>query len=193
MRLVETIKIIKESRLKIISLSDLRKLLGVNNDITAYKTAEKLVSDKFLLRIKKGLYSSTFNPPENFEIANALYVPSYISLESALNYYGILSQFPYSITSISPKKSKKITIDEKEYEYTQISNKLFWGFMREGNVIIASPEKALVDMLYISAKGMRRIAFDELDYSPVNKANFYKMCKKVNYRPFLNKLKEIKL
>lgn len=193
MRLVEIIKILKETKVKILSLSDLKKLLDIENDNTAYKIAEKLISEKFLLRIKKGTYISTFNSPEDFELANALYVPSYISFESALSYYGILSQFPYSTTSVSPKKTKKITVEGKEYSYTQISRKLYWGFRREGQIIIASPEKALLDMLYITAKGRRKVELDELDYSFINKKDFYKMCQKVKYQPFLNKLKEIRL
>ena len=193
MRLVEIIKILKETKVKILSLSDLKKLLDIENDNTAYKIAEKLIGEKFLLRIKKGTYISTFNSPEDFELANALYVPSYISFESALSYYGILSQFPYSTTSVSPKKTKKITVEGKEYSYTQISRKLYWGFRREGQIIIASQEKALLDMLYITAKGRRKVELDELDYSSINKKDFYKMCQKVKYRPFLNKLKEIRL
>jgi len=193
MRLVEIIKILKETKVKILSLSDLKKLLDIENDNTAYKIAAKLIGEKFLLRIKKGTYISTFNSPEDFELANALYVPSYISFESALSYYGILSQFPYSTTSASPKKTKKITVEGKEYSYTQISRKLYWGFRREGQIIIASQEKALLDMLYITAKGRRKVELDELDYSSINKKDFYKMCQKVKYRPFLNKLKEIRL
>jgi len=191
MRIVDIIKIIKKSGVKIISLSDLRKLLDIEKDNTSYKIAEKLVAEKFLLRLKKGVYLSAFNPPDSFEIANALYTPSYISLESALNYYGLLPQFPYSVTSVSPKKSKKLFIDEKEFEYVQISDKLYWDFRRDGQTVIASPEKALLDMIYIVSKGLRRMEFEDLDYSPINKGDFYKMCQKIDYRPFLNKLKQI--
>jgi predicted transcriptional regulator of viral defense system len=193
MRIVDIIKIIKKSRVKIVSLSDLRNLLDIENDNTSFKIAEKLVAEKFLLRLKKGVYLSVFNPPDSFEIANAIYTPSYISLESALNYYGILSQFPYSLTSVSPKKSKKMLIDEKEYEYVQINYKLYWGFRREGETLIACPEKTLLDMIYIVSKGLRRIEFEDLDYSPVNKRDFHRMCQKIGYPPFLNKLKEIKI
>ena len=191
MRIVDIIKIIKKSGVKIIALSDLKKLLDIEKDNTSYRIAEKLVAENLLLRLKKGVYSSTFNPPDSFEIANAIYTPSYISLESALNYYGILPQFPYSVTSVSPKKSKKLLIDEKEFEYVQISSKLYWDFRREGPAVIASPEKALLDMIYIVSKGFRRIEFDDLDYSRINKRDFHRMCKRIDYRPFLNKLKEI--
>jgi len=191
MRIVDIIKIIKKSGVKIIALSDLKKLLDIEKDNTSYKIAEKLVAEKLLLRLKKGVYFSIFNPPDSFEIANAIYTPSYISLESALNYYGILPQFPYSVTSVSPKKSKKLLIDEKEFEYVQISSKLYLDFRREGPAVIASPEKALLDMIYIVSKGFRRIEFEDLDYSRINKRDFHKMCKRIDYRPFLNKLKEI--
>ncbi len=191
MRIVDIIKIIKKSGVKIISLSDLRKLLDIEKDNTSYRIAEKLVADKFLLRLKKGVYLSAFNLPESFEIANAIYTPSYISLESALNYYGVLPQFPYSVTSVSPKKSKKLLIDEKEFEYVQISHKFYWDFRREGQTLIASPEKALLDMIYIVSKGLRRIEFEDLDYSPINKIAFHEMCQRIDYLPFLNKLKEI--
>ena len=191
MRIVDIIKIIRKSGVKIVTLSDLRKLLDIEKDNTSYKIAEKLVAEKFLLRLKKGVYLSTFNPPDSFEIANAIYTPSYISLESALNYYGVLPQFPYSVTSVSPKKSKKLLIDGKEFEYVQISHKLYWDFRREGQTVIASPEKALLDMIYIASKGLRRIEFEDLDYSPINKSDFHKMCQRIDYRPFLNKLKEI--
>jgi predicted transcriptional regulator of viral defense system len=191
MRTLDIIKIIKKSGVKIIFLSDLRKLLDIEKDNTSYKIAEKLVAEKFLLRLKKGVYLSSFNPPDSFEIANAIYTPSYISMESALNYYGILSQFPYSVTSVGPKKSKKVLIDEKEFEYVQINKKLYWGFRREGQAVIASPEKALLDMIYIVSKGLRRIEFEDLDYSPINKRDFHRMCQRVDYPPFLNQLKEV--
>jgi hypothetical protein len=58
-------------------------------------------------------------------------------------------------------------------------------------MLIASPEKALLDMIYIVSKGLRRVEFEDLDYSPINKRGFHKMCQKIGYPPFLNKLKEI--
>jgi predicted transcriptional regulator of viral defense system len=114
MRIVDIIKIIKKSGVKIVSLSDLRKLLDIEKDNTSYKIAEKLVAEKFMLRLKKGVYLSTFNPPDSFEIANAIYTPSYISMESALNYYGILLQFPYwgiHYTGVTPISCDSLVCD----------------------------------------------------------------------------------
>lgn len=191
MRIAEIINIIKDSGVKIVSLSDLMKLLNIDKDNTIYRIAEKLVAEKFLRRLKKGLYLSAFNPPDSFEIANALYAPSYVSLESALNYHGMLSQFPYCVTSVSPKKSKKLLIAEQEFEYVQITHKLYWDFRLEGHALVASPEKALLDMIYIVSKGLRRMEFEDLDYSAINPGYFRKMCATVAYQPFINKLREI--
>jgi len=193
MRISEIIKLISDSKIKIFSFVDLKKLLTIREDNTAYKIAEKLIRGKFLKRLKKGVYASNFNFPESFEIANALYLPSYISLESALNHYGILAQFPYTITSITIKKPKKFSIGNQEYEYTQIKPQLYWGFEKRAGWLIAVPEKALLDIIYLSAKGMRRISFDELDLSVINKKRFKQMCQRVNYLPFQAKLKELNL
>ena len=103
----------------------------------------------------------------------------------------IFFKIPYSVTSVSPKKSKKVLIDEKEFEYVQITHKLYCGFRREGQTLIAAPEKAILDMIYIVSKGLRRIEFEDLDYSLINKKDFHKMCKRIDYLPFLNKLQEI--
>ena len=53
-----------------------------------------------------------------------------------------------------------------------------------GRQLIASPEKALLDMIYIVSKGLRRIEFEDLDYSRINKRDFHKMCQKIDYRHF---------
>ena len=45
--------------------------------------------------------------------ANYLYQPSYISLDSALSFYGVITGFSYKITSVSTKKTRSLIIDEK--------------------------------------------------------------------------------
>lgn len=189
----ELIKKLQKSRVKILNLKDLKKLFGIKKDNTAYKVAEKLIKKEFLLPLKKGIYASTFREPSDFEIANCIYTPSYISLESALNYYGILSQFPYTITSAAAKKTRRFEVKGKEYEYTQISKKLFWGMRKEKEFLIATPEKALLDAIYLAAKGARRFDFKEFDYSKINRSKFRKLSRNIKYLPFQNLLKGIKI
>jgi len=67
---------------------------------------ERLTKKGIIKRLTKRKYLFTFLESDDFQIANFLYTPSYISLESALSFYGIITQFPYQITSITPKKNK---------------------------------------------------------------------------------------
>lgn len=193
MKTEDIINKLREINIKILSLSDLKKLFNIAKDNTAYKTAGKLVKKRFLIRLMKGCYASTFNLPEEYEIGNSLYSPSYISLETALNYYGILSQFPYAIASVTTKKAKKIKANSKEYDYAHINKNLFWGYKKENGLLIATPEKALVDLIYFACKGWRAIDINELDITSLNRKILKKMASKIKYRLFQKKWKELAL
>ena len=95
--------------------------------------------------------------------------PSYVSLESALNFYGILNQFPYVITSVTPKKTKKLEKEGKNFEYVHFNPQNFYGYVKQGKFLIATKEKALFDIIYLISKGLRRISLDELDLTGVDK------------------------
>jgi len=193
MKLDKIIKILQRTKIKILSLRDIKKLFEIDSDNTAYKTAESLIKKGILERLKKGLYASTLNFPEDFEVANRLSAPSYVSLETALSFYGILSQFPYPITSITPRKTRRFEVQGKEFEYVHIQTSFFWGYEKQKGFLIASPEKALIDEIYFMAKGWRKIDLTELDLSKLNKKKFKIMAKKIKYRPFQNLLKALSI
>ena len=103
MKTVEAIQVVHRSRKKVFILSDLRKLLDIENDNTAYKQARVLVQIGLLQRAMNGVYILSADKPSDFELANALCRPSYVSLESALNYYGMLIQSPQQVTSVAER------------------------------------------------------------------------------------------
>ena len=125
-------------------------------------------------------------------VANQLYYPSYLSFESALSYYGVLSQVPYTQTFATVKKSKKMVLGGTEVEFTQLKNRLFFGYeIREG-FNIARAEKALLDQAYLTARGKRRLSYDGLDLSSINPDRLKKYAQK--FPPYaLEKLKEYKI
>lgn len=190
MNILEIIKTLKKSRVNILTFSDIKKLLDISADNTACKTIEKLVKKDVLKRLKKGLYIFEPEKSDDFETANYLYSPSYISLESALNHYGILPQFPFTITSVTLRKTKTLENQDKEFEFVHIKRDLFWGYEKDAHHLIATPEKALLDEIYFVAKGWRRIEFGDLDLSKINKKEFKKMADKINYLPFKNLIKK---
>ncbi len=113
----------------------------------------------FFWRLKKGLYILKADPPPEEEIANLLYRPSYLSFEYALGTYNILPEMPYVITSATTKPTRTFEVGERAFSYFTIKRQAFAGFLpvkRTGRtVMIADPEKALVDYLYFVALGKK--------------------------------------
>jgi predicted transcriptional regulator of viral defense system len=110
-----------------------------------------------LIRIKKGLYvvsPEVHHLPVSKElIANHLYGPSYISFEKALSWYNLIPERVYNIRSLTLKRSTKFSTPFGSFEYTTTTKDYFKIGLTQEVInnqyafIIASPEKALCDML----------------------------------------------
>jgi len=190
---VEIIKKLSLEELNLFTVSDFKKLFSIKKDNTAYKIIERLTKKGILKRLTKRKYLFSLLPCSDFKIANFLYAPSYISLESALSFYGILSQFPYQITSITFKKSKTIETLNKEFSYFHIKKELFFGYIKKEDFLIALPEKALFDYLYFSAKGLRIFEKSEFNLKKINKNLLTEFVKKAKNNQFYRFLEKIKL
>lgn len=189
----QAIKILHQKGISLFTTADARKLFPLAKDNSLYKLLQRLEKNKVTERIIQGKYKSLFKETNDFELANFLVNPSYISLESALSFHGLLSQFPYSLTSITPLKSRKVTYKDKEYEFAHLEKKYFWGFIKKDNFLMASPEKALLDELYFLAKKLRTVHLEDLDLSPLNKKEFQALAENINFLPLRRLLKELKL
>ncbi len=176
-------KILYAKKVSLFSINDAKKIFNIEKDNTLYKLLQRLEKKDIIKRIENGKYLFSFIEVSDFEIANFLTSPSYISLESALSFYGILSQFPYTITSITSKKSKRVIYEDKEYEFMHIRSKYLYGFFKKNNFLIASPEKALIDELYFMARKLRIISLEELDLTNINKKYLKDISKKYDYIP----------
>lgn len=135
-----------------------------------------------IIRVKKGLY--VFGPQRrrsliSLEIlANQLYGPSYVSLEYALAFYGFIPEFVAEVTSVSTKRKKMYETPIGRFSYTPIPAKLFSvGFTLlqvadYGSALIATPEKAIADLLYIrnskilSILDFEALLFEDLRIDP---------------------------
>lgn len=169
-----------ESGITLISSKTLKGLLGVKSERTYYRIVNDFIKSNLLTSIEKNKYYVTGKNVDTFEIANFLYQPSYISLESALNYWGILSQFPFEITNITSKKSVTKKFDGKIYNYSHIAPKYFGMFTKNNNILIALPEKALFDQFYLASKGLKSINFDEYELKNINMKTFFEICSQLN-------------
>lgn len=147
------------------SVADLQKILGYKNRQTLLVVLHRLVGQGVLARVRRGIYRVSINSVEGALLANLLYSPSYLSFESALSRYGVLSQIPYTITLATTRRPKKMTLDGTAVEYRQLRGDLFFGHRLEKGLDIAEPEKALLDALYLLKRGKLRLALEELDVS----------------------------
>ncbi len=176
------IKILEEKGVSLFTLADFSRLFAVRNLQTLYKKIQRLGKEGIIQKLIKGKYYYQFKPARAFRIANFLYSPSYVSLESALSFYGIITGFPYLIGSITTRKSKYIQTDNREFQYSQIADKLFWGYELKDGFLLADKEKALLDYIYLGNKGLRNLEFEEMDFSEINKEKLHLYAKRMGLK-----------
>lgn len=171
----------------IISVDDIAKVLLISKE-SAKVTANRYVKNGSLLRIKQDFYITTnkyesLNEKELFQIANAIQVPSYISLASALTYYNISTQqLRGIIESVTTKKTNSVKTKEFSFNFILIKKNLYTGFILKDDIFIALPEKALADIVYLSSLGRYSCDFDAIDFNKLNKNKVTEYIRVTNQR-----------
>ncbi len=166
-------KSLYEARLTLLTTKTLRDLLGpALPEASFFSLLDRLGRAGVLRRLERDKYMLADGAAHDFQIANFLYEPSYVSLETALNFHGILPQFPYEIASVTPRKPVVKTLDGKTYRYVHLKQSLFWGYDAAPGFLVAHPEKALLDLLYLQSKGLARAHLDEMELSRLDRARF---------------------
>ena len=108
----------------------------------------------YIQKIKKGLYVLTNAQGEidPATLASKMYAPSYLSLEFALNCYGIIPDIPGTHTSVTSRKTMRHKNQFGNFSFRKIKKEFFTGYvaMRDKNISynMATPEKALMDFIY---------------------------------------------
>lgn len=151
------------------SVGDLEKILNQHRP-ALYVTLNRLVKYGVLVRLRRGAYQVALRTPDPARIANQLVYPSYLSFESALSRYGILSQVPYALAFATPRRSRRMTLGDTVVEFHQLKDELFFGYTLDDGLYVAEPEKALLDQLYLVARGLASLALVELELSSLDPA-----------------------
>jgi predicted transcriptional regulator of viral defense system len=184
MNKIQAYKIIKKSPKQVFSTGDLKKLFDVKSPNTLNKQIQGLVREQVLTRATKGFYYLTEDEPLSFSLANVFYRPSYISLESALNYYGILIQSPRQVTSVTPKLTKTISNHDRTYSYAHLDPKYYDSYQTIDGFLIATPEKALVDMMYFTSLNHASFSIEELNLSAINHTRLNHLALRIKHPAF---------
>ena len=134
-----------------------------------------------ILRIRRGLYAlaSPYQKmkPHPFYVANHLQRSSYVSLQSALALYGLIPEVLSVTTSVTTGRPERLETPLGTYQFWHIKTPLLFGYhLRDfggQNALVASPEKALLDLIYLNAvadpaaflAGLRLQNIEQLDHN----------------------------
>lgn len=114
----------------------------------------------YIIKLRNGYYLFTNQKIDEHAlslIANKLYSPSYVSLETALYHYGVIPEAVFCITSISTRKTKSFHTPLGLFQYASIKPSLFFGYkLLQGtydpHLKIATLEKCILDFLYLRSE-----------------------------------------
>jgi len=167
----------------------------------------RFLKSKEILSLGRGVYVTTDFYHKNkgdisykFYLANILRAPSYVSSWAALQYYDLITEAVYTITSVTTRVTRSYNIKAGNFTYQSIQKELFSEFsLIKGqpgssaggfDFFIASPSKALFDLLYFRTRQFRgvrladikslvqelRVDLEEMNEKERN--NFFTMIKK---------------
>ena len=132
----------------------------------------RLLAGGIIIRIKKGLYcfgeALRRRPVSREYVANLIYGPSYVSLEYAMHYHGLIPEQVHTVTSVTNKRSRGFDTPLGEFSYRMLNkNRYAVGQIldstEETAFLIATPEKALIDKVWTDSRfdGTRISEFQE--------------------------------
>jgi len=112
-----------------------------------------------LLQLRRGLYAlaPTWRKlePHPFLIANQLQRGSYVSLQSALAFYGVIPEHVPTVTSVGPGRPETVRTPLGAFQFNHLAQTLLFGYSRleiapRQFAFVASPEKALLDLVHLT-------------------------------------------
>jgi len=131
-------------------------------------------SQGLLIRLRQGYYTfpEYLNMPDYpYYFANRIYRPSYVSLHTALAFYGMIPEAVTQITCVTSLKTASFTNASGVFTYSSVREDLMFGYISRPitnghTALFATPEKALTDLLYLypfynTAKEMEELRLDE--------------------------------
>lgn len=158
------LEVILSSSRSVFNIQSLRMLTECENSQKLTQSLHYYVKEGKIRNPRRGIYTkASYNEQE---MACSLFRPAYISLEYVLQRAGVVFQYDDAITCIS-YLNRIVEIDDKTYQF-RIINPELWigmeGIEQHDNILIATPERAFLDVVYLSAGNCY---FDNL--RPLNK------------------------
>ena len=144
------LEVILNSSRSVFNIQSLRIMTECKNSQKLTQSLHYYVKEGKICNPRRGIYTkATYNEQE---MACSLFRPAYISLEYVLQRAGVVFQYDDAITCVS-YLNRIVEIDDKTYQF-RIINPELWigmeGIRQDDNILIATPERAFLDMVYLS-------------------------------------------
>ncbi len=135
-------------------------MAGATDPLALQRQLSRWVKAGRLVKVRRGLYSipapHRTTRPDPFVVSNRLVRPSYVSLESALHYHELIPDVPFAVTAVTTGRAGVHDTPLGRFVFHHIRTDRLWG-SREHRIApgqrgawIATPEKALIDLLYLN-------------------------------------------
>lgn len=136
-----------------------------------------------LIQLRRGVYvlpefTRKFELNE-FYIACVLEKPSYVSLEKALEFYGLIPEAVPVFTCVTTSRPQRLRTPVGVFDYRHVRSSLFWGYrsfvMGRQTAFLACAEKALLDLFYLKQVKVTEAYLSELRLQNLEKINMKKL------------------
>jgi predicted transcriptional regulator of viral defense system len=153
-------------------------LAGRGSATAVRRQLDRWVKSGRLLRLRRGVYAVALpyraEAPHPFLVANHLRRPSYVSLQSALSHYGMIPEFVPVTTSVTTGRPEELGTPMGRFLFRHVKKSAFFGYAqteisRGQPVFLASPEKALLDLLYLTTGSDSPAYLEELRFEPTDR------------------------
>ena len=136
-------------------------LSGNINPKVVYLQLTRWVNSGRIYQLRRGLYSIAppyqKTKPHPFLIANHLRRASYVSLQSALAFYSLIPETVNTTMSVTTGRPERLETPLGFYDFRHIKTDLLFGYqmidLKSQNALVATPEKALLDLIYLQPGG----------------------------------------
>jgi len=154
--------------------ADISKITGLSGGALKVRL-NRLVKSGIIERLRRGMYAVPGMKTDPERAANDAVYPSYISFASALSKYGVISEVPYVLEFATTKGTRKKRVGCMDVVYRKLQKGLFFGYTLSNGVLIAEPEKAVLDLVYLKTAG--KYAGNETEKLDIKKLDIKKLKK----------------
>jgi predicted transcriptional regulator of viral defense system len=150
-------------------------LAGPDSPAEVRRQISRWVASGRLIQIRRGLYALAppyaRESPSPFAVASRLRGPSYVSLQSAMAYHGVIPESVAMVTSVTTGRPGRMRTPLGDFTYRHLRRSLFWGYReiaagRDQKAFMADPEKALLDLFCLTPGPVRRAFVSGLRLAP---------------------------